>query len=40
MILVHVLFKIRMYYTTVGCLGVKKLENKGMRRSFSSHIKL
>jgi hypothetical protein len=34
MILVHALFKIRMYYTTVGCLSVEKLENKGMRQSF------
>jgi hypothetical protein len=39
MLFVHVLFKIRMYCTTVGCLGVKKLENKGMHRSFSSYIK-
>jgi hypothetical protein len=39
MLFVHVLFKICMYCTTVGCLGVEKLENKGMRRSFSSYIK-
>jgi hypothetical protein len=39
MLFVHVLLKIRMYYITVGCLGVEKLENKGMRRSFSSYIK-
>jgi hypothetical protein len=28
-----------MYCTTVGWLGVEKLENKGMSRSFSSYIK-
>jgi hypothetical protein len=39
MLFVHVLFKIRMYCTTVGCLGVEKLENKGMCRSFLSYIK-
>jgi hypothetical protein len=32
MLLVHALFKIYMYCTTVGCLGVEKLENKGMCR--------
>jgi hypothetical protein len=39
MLFVHLLFKIRMYCTTVGCLGVEKLENKGMCRSFSLYIK-
>jgi hypothetical protein len=39
MLFVHVLFKIHMYCTTVEYLGVQKIENKGMRKSFSSYIK-